>query len=72
MSLLRKLLGAALLVGAGAALASCLPQVRQKRRHRFVPDKLAPDDAVDDASEDSFPSSDPPSRTAATGTGSTH
>ncbi|HZY87424.1 MAG TPA: hypothetical protein VFE78_21485 [Gemmataceae bacterium] len=69
-SLLRKLLGAALL-GAGAAVAGCMLNLRQKGR-RFVPEALAPDDAVDDASDDSFPASDPPSRTAATGTGSTH
>ena len=67
-SLLRRLLGTALLAGAGAALAGYLLHLRQKGYGR----PLAPDDAVDDASDDSFPASDPPSRTGATGMGSTH
>jgi hypothetical protein len=67
-SLLRRLLGTALLAGAGAALAGYLLHLRQKGRGRPLP----PDDAVDDASDDSFPASDPPSRTGATGMGSTH
>ncbi len=71
-SLLRKLLGTALLAAAVAALAGYLLHLRQKGRGRPLAGALAPDDAVDDASDDSFPASDPPSRTGATGMGSTH
>jgi hypothetical protein len=70
-SLLRKLLGAALLVGAGAAIAGCMLNRRQ-RESSPLPGLPAAEDGVDDASDDSFPASDPPSRTAVTGTGSAH
>src|SRR5438309_974397 len=69
MSLLRKLVGAALLFGAGAAVAAYLLHQRQTGRGRSLPKTLAPDDAVDDASDASSPSPDPPSRTAPPGTG---
>jgi hypothetical protein len=68
MSLLRKLLGAALLVGAGAAVAAYLLR-RQARRTSALPGPPAVADEVEEASQESFPASDAPAWGPVTGVG---